>query len=187
LKGCDLPNEGEWYLEKAAEVTQDGIDLIEKVRKLREVGEEEELKQVAVDKVIKNIISEVEGKAEEKGIEIQYECIDCKVSGGSLLEELFSNLMENSIIHSGCSEIKISSRETEEECIVTIEDDGKGITDEEKEKIFERGYKEGESAGSGLGMYLVKEIVQSYDGSVEVKDSDLGGVRFDVHLRKVQE
>ncbi|MFP4001865.1 MAG: ATP-binding protein, partial [Thermoplasmata archaeon] len=51
---------------------------------------------------------------------------------------------------------------------------------------FEKGYKYGESGGTGLGMYIVKEIVESYGGSVEVKDSELGGARFDVHMEKVQ-
>ncbi|MFW6142563.1 MAG: sensor histidine kinase, partial [Candidatus Saliniplasma sp.] len=69
-------------------------------------------------------------------------------------------------------------------CIVTVEDDGKGIADDIKEKIFERGFKKGENAGSGLGMYLVKEIVESYGGSIDVKDSELGGARFDVILKR---
>ncbi|MFW6196984.1 MAG: ATP-binding protein [Thermoplasmatota archaeon] len=102
------------------------------------------------------------------------------------MDELVSNLIENSIKHSGCNRIRIEVTPREDEYIVTVKDDGKGIPDEAKEKIFERGFKEGENAGSGLGMYLVKEIVESYGGSVEVKDSELGGARFDVHLQRIE-
>ncbi|MFW6142555.1 MAG: ATP-binding protein, partial [Candidatus Saliniplasma sp.] len=38
--------------------------------------------------------------------------------------------------------------------------------------------------GTGLGLYLVKLLIERYDGYVEVKDSELGGARFDIHLKK---
>ncbi|KXB06947.1 hypothetical protein AKJ54_00930 [candidate division MSBL1 archaeon SCGC-AAA382K21] len=104
---------------------------------------------------------------------------------GPLLEELFSNLLENSIAHSGCEKIRVSSEEAGDECIVTVEDDRRGISDEDKDKIFDRGFKKGETAGPGLGTYLVKEIAESYGGSAEVKDSELGGAKFVVHLERV--
>lgn len=135
--------------------------------------------------IIKNVISERESQASEKGIDIELEEFKCQARGGALLEELFSNLVENSIAHSGCEKIRISSQETEEECIVTVEDDGRGISDKDKDRIFERGSKSGKSGGSGLGLYLVKEIAESYGGSVDIKDSELGGARLDVYLKKV--
>lgn len=109
---------------------------------------------------------------------------ECKVRGGTLLEELFSNLLENSIIHSECDEIRISTRAEKDECVITVENNGKGIPKEDKEKIFKKGFKSGDTGGSGLGLYLVKEIAESYGGSIEVKDSEFGGARFDVHLKK---
>ncbi|MFW5952935.1 MAG: ATP-binding protein, partial [Candidatus Natronoplasma sp.] len=113
---------------------------------------------------------------------IEVQTSGCKVKGGTLLQEMISNLVENSIKHSDCDKIRIQAECEEDECVVTVEDDGKGISDDVKEKIFDRGFKEGENAGSGLGMYLVKEIVDSYGGNVRVKDSELGGARFDVKL-----
>ncbi len=90
-------------------------------------------------------------------------------------------------MHSGCEKIRIGFKEAGNECIVTVEDDGCGISDENKDKIFERGFKKGETAGTGLGTYLVKEIAESYGSGIEVKDSELGGARFDVHLQKAQQ
>ncbi|KXB06612.1 hypothetical protein AKJ51_03360 [candidate division MSBL1 archaeon SCGC-AAA382A20] len=51
-------------------------------------------------------------------------------------------------------------------------------------RVFERGFKSGETGGSGLGMYLMKEIAQSYGGSAKVEDSELGGARVTVQLKK---
>ncbi len=70
---------------------------------------------------------------------------------------------------------------------MTVEDDGKGIPDDIKDKIFKRGFKKSKEGGSGLGMYLVKEIAESYGGRIEVKDSEMGGARFDVNLKRVKE
>lgn len=71
----------------------------------------------------------------------------------------------------------------EGESVVNVIDDGKGISDEEKEKIFERGFRKGEE--SGFGFSLVRGIVEDYEGEIEVKDSECGGARFDVGLKKI--
>ncbi len=89
------------------------------------------------------------------------------------------------LIHSKGSEIRVQVSENEEEVIVSIGNDGKRIPDEDKVKIFEKRFKNGETGGTGLGLYLVKEILKSYDGDIKVKDSDLGGARFDIYLKKV--
>lgn len=67
---------------------------------------------------------------------------------------------------------------------VPIEVDGVGIPDEKKDEIFKKGYKIGDASGSGLGLYMVKEIAESYGGTIEIKDSDIGGIRFGVRLKK---
>jgi len=99
-------------------------------------------------------------------------------------QDAILKLIMNSIQHSGCGKIVISVQEKDNRCTIRVEDDGSGVSDEEKEKVFERGFKREGSTGGGLGLFLVKEIAESYGGSVEVEDSELGGARFDVHLEK---
>ncbi|KXA91881.1 hypothetical protein AKJ63_00485 [candidate division MSBL1 archaeon SCGC-AAA259D18] len=149
LKDFDLSETAEEHVEKASKAVGDSVDLIEKVRTLREIGEKEEIGDVSLGEAIKNAISAEKARASEKGIDIEYKDVDLEARGGHLLEELFSNLLGNSIVHSGCEKIRISAREAGEEIVVTIEDDGKGIPDEDKEKIFYQGFKKGENAGSG--------------------------------------
>jgi len=182
MKDCDLSKEANDFIEKAEHAAEDSIDIIEKVRKLRKIEEEEEIEKIDMSLVFDKILSEHQGQLKENDININISRCDCKVKGGKLLEELFSNLIENSIQHSRCDEIKISSLIEDDECVVCVEDDGVGIDDEVKEKIFKKGFKKGETAGTGLGLYMVKEIAESYDGSVEVKDSSLGGAKFVIHL-----
>ncbi|MFW6196590.1 MAG: ATP-binding protein, partial [Thermoplasmatota archaeon] len=182
----DLPDEAKNYIQKAKKVTKVSDEIIEKVRKLKQIKQEDEIGEIEIDSVLDQILSEHKDQAEKEGIDIEVQTSECKVKGGTLLQEMISNLAENSIIHSDCDKIRIKDECEGNECVVTVEDDGKGIPDDVKEKIFERGYKQGENAGSGLGMYLVKEIVESYGGSVEVKDSEFGGAGFEIHLQRIR-
>ncbi len=185
MKDYDLSDELRRFLEKAEGVLEDSSEIIGKVRKLRKIEEEEEISESSLNLVMEKVLSRYEDQLQEKGIDIKVDEDDCKVKGGTLMEELFSNLIENSIQHSDCDKIKICIKTEKNECIVTVEDDGDGVPDKLKDKIFEKGFKSGKNAGTGLGLYMVKEIARSYDGTVEVKDSEMGGVRFDVSLEKV--
>ncbi|KXA92459.1 hypothetical protein AKJ65_07550 [candidate division MSBL1 archaeon SCGC-AAA259E19] len=185
LKDFDLPREAEKYVEKSVQTIKNSNDLIEKVSILQEMDEEKETKKLNVGKLIRSVIEKRKTQALEESIEIEHDGVDCRAKGGPLLEELFSNLLENSIRHANCSKIRIGKEETENECIIKVEDDGHGIPNGEKEKIFEKGFHSGKTGGSGLGMYLVQQIAENYEGRVEVKDSELGGARFDVHLQKM--
>ena len=72
-------------------------------------------------------------------------------------------------------------------CIIAVEDDGPGIPDEEKQKIFERFYRLDDSrardtGGTGLGLAITKEAVLLHNGTIEVTDSQTGGSIFTITL-----
>jgi len=179
-----IKEEDEDYSDETIKSIKNAEDIIDKVRTLQEMEKSEEIEELELNDLIENVKSEYGEQAKEKDIELEVQDLSCKVKGGPLLNTVFSNLIENSIKHARCDKIRIKDECEGDECVITIEDDGKGIPDDPKEKIYERGFKKGENAGSGLGMYLVKEIVENYGGSVEVKNSELGGARFEVRLRK---
>jgi two-component system sensor kinase len=56
-----------------------------------------------------------------------------------------------------------------------IEDFGKGIPDEIKERVFEEGFAYGETGRSGLGLYIVKKVVERYGGRVEIENNSPRG------------
>ncbi|MFW6142333.1 MAG: PAS domain S-box protein [Candidatus Saliniplasma sp.] len=184
LEDKGLSDEEKDFIRNAVRACDEGSNLITKVRTLSRLSDAEK-EELNLRLVLNEVLDEYEPRASDKGIKITFQGCNCSVDSSLLLKELFSNLLENSIQHSGCEKIRINFEETDDLCIVRVEDDGKGLSDEEKEKVFEKGYKKGPSAGSGLGMYLVKEIADRYGAGVEVKDSELGGVRFDVYLKKV--
>ncbi len=184
LQDTNLSELQKKYVEKALQSNQSSSELIDKVSMLRKVDEEEK-SEVEVVSVLKETISEYEEIAKEEGIELEYQLNnEFKVEAGPLLDEIFSNLIENSIKHSGCSKIRVKVVGEGDECVVTVEDSGCGIPKEIREKIFERGYKSGDESGSGLGMYLARRIAKNYGGNIELKESELGGARFDISLPK---
>ncbi len=183
----ELSDKGEEYVQKAKKGTKSSVDLIEKVRTLIKSADEE-MKKVRLNASIRDAVEAHQERMEEKGIEIEIENLNetFYVSAGSLLKEVLANIIENAVKHSEGDKIKISNEESDEKIICSIEDDGKGIPDEKKEEIFDRGYTTDEERGTGLGLFLLRDLVETYGGKVEVQDSELDGARFDIYLKKAE-
>jgi len=64
--------------------------------------------------------------------------------------------------------------------VVHVADNGLGIPDEQKAAVLEKGVSELKEPGNGFGLYLVKEMLNAYGGSVDIRDSDAGGTVFDL-------
>lgn len=186
IKDHDLPEEAEEYFDRAEKVVQKSDDLTEKIKTLSRM-EQEKITDVDAAEALRSAINRNKSLTSEQCIYIERDLNKCLVKAGPLLEELFSNLIENCLKHSDGEMISISIEEDKYKAKVIIEDDGVGISKQEKEKIFQKGYKKGENAGSGLGMYIVNEIAKNYGTKVKVSDSDLGGARFEVSLEKNSE
>jgi len=175
------------FLDHALNGIGDAIELIDNVRTLHRLEGEEEAKPLNVQGVVKNAIERHEALRQQREFTID-DRIDrpVEVLGGTILTELFSNLVENALVHSGGSRIRVSADRREETVVVSVEDDGRGIPDGKKARILEKGYSGAGSSGSGLGMHLASEIASAYGGDFEVADSELGGARFDVCLQRYQ-
>ena len=105
-----------------------------------------------------------------------------------LLQMAFNNLIENALKYSSKdSSIYVMLVKKENNCQITITDEGNGIPDEDKLKIFEKFYRIGSDAtqkskGTGLGLFLVKRIVDAHKGMVYVKDNQPKGSIFTIQL-----
>ena len=67
--------------------------------------------------------------------------------------------------------------------VIRIDDDGPGLTEEEAQKVLRRGVRLDEKTpGSGLGLDIVKELVDVYGGSLQLKRSVLGGLLAELRL-----
>ena len=100
--------------------------------------------------------------------------------------QVFANLIENAVRHgAGTVAIEIAAAKTpdgSDAVVVTVADEGAGIDDEIRSRIFSRFWRGGHAGGSGLGLYIVKGIVEAHHGAVEVDAAASGGARFRVML-----
>ncbi|MGK7294476.1 MAG: ATP-binding protein, partial [Candidatus Wenzhouxiangella sp. M2_3B_020] len=104
------------------------------------------------------------------------------------LFELLGNLMENAAkyghgqVRLGCGPVATGGRRAGLRIIA--EDDGDGLTPSSFEQMLQRGVRGDERAeGQGLGLAIVRRIVESYDGAIRADRSELGGLRVEVELR----
>ncbi len=183
-------------IEKPIEVLQRSAQLIRNVRKLQKQSEgmvqrsEYDLVRVLSD------VSREFGAVPDKAINLNLNGYrHCYLMANELLHDLFANLVSNAVKHTGDrANINIDLDAVDDNGCryfrVRVEDNGPGIPDGFKGVIFNRVLKGTSKAkGMGLGLYLVKSLVDSYGGRVWVEDRVPGdnakGARFVVMLPAV--
>ena len=106
----------------------------------------------------------------------------------SAIRSVIINLLENAVKYSdNVPEINIGLTSTNERCIIEISDKGIGIDQSERKKIFEKFYRVGnedqrKTKGTGLGLYIVDQIVRAHNGSITVSSNQPKGTIFNVFL-----
>lgn len=100
------------------------------------------------------------------------------------IDRVVANLIENAAIHGpsgGLVTVEVGYDNSH--ALVAVSDRGAGIPDQERDRIFERFVRlDGSSPGSGIGLYLVKALVDAHGGEITVQDAPGGGARFEVRL-----
>ncbi|WP_158275668.1 hybrid sensor histidine kinase/response regulator transcription factor [Marinilabilia rubra] len=104
------------------------------------------------------------------------------------LEIILNNLLSNAFKYCGePGEVNIKLSDTEDEVILSVSNNGKNIEEKDIEKLFDRFYQASEykrQKGYGIGLFLVKKIVELHKGSVEVESSPGEMTTFTVKLPK---
>ena len=137
--------------------------------------------------VIQSAISQLAPKAEEKGISIVAESIDAEgVIDPKWTEEAIFNLLDNAVKYTPSGgEVRISVSSYELFSAVHIRDTGPGIPEEEQAKVFQRFYRGMDhqtEEGVGIGLYLVRQIVEGQGGYVKVTSEKGHGSTFSLYL-----
>lgn len=102
------------------------------------------------------------------------------------LTSVVTNLIENAIKYSQpCSEVNVRLFRKENQVYLMVADQGIGIADEEKSRIFDRFYRVGSeetrnTKGTGLGLYIVKQVLDKHQATINVKDNKPAGSVFEV-------
>ena len=111
------------------------------------------------------------------------------VRADDMLHSLFGNLLQNAVQHNDETDVEVTISTEVDEDVVTIRvaDNGRGIPDEEKSRLFGRGEQGDESSGSGVGLFLVDVLVEKYGGDIHIEDNEPKGAVFVVELNRSEQ
>lgn len=143
---------------------------------------------VDITELIDNSIFDFSGEAHTKGIEVIFLTPKTKLplvrADKEKLRVVLQNLLENSIKYSNShGKIFITLTQKGDLVEVSIKDTGIGISEEGKKKIFEKFYRDSgaqkkETAGSGIGLFTSKKIVEEHGGKIWFESSKDEGTTF---------
>jgi len=117
-----------------------------------------------------------------RDVRVNIDRTDLEIFVDPLCDKVFFNLIDNALIHGGdaMTTIRIFSRESDRGLVIVCEDDGAGISAEDKKLLFTRGF----GKHTGLGLFLSREIL-SITGITITETSELGkGARFEIFVPK---
>jgi signal transduction histidine kinase len=115
-------------------------------------------------------------------VKLVNECQGLTVMADSLLRQLFYNLIDDTLKHGEkVSQIRVYYKEGEDQLKLIYEDDGIGIPNYEKEKIFREGY----GKGTGYGLYLIKKICEVYCWNIQETGKSGKGAQFTITIPKM--
>ena len=102
------------------------------------------------------------------------------------LTSVVTNLIENAVKYSpACAEVNVKLFTANDQIYFCVSDNGIGISDEEKPRIFKKFYRVGsedtrKTKGTGLGLYIVKQVLDKHQANIKVKNNQPSGTIFEV-------
>lgn len=152
--------------------------------------------EIKIEKLKENLLFSLKGIIEKKAAKVIFTSRLLKEDGYIDVDYdkvlmILKNLIENALIYNRSQEPKVDIDiiEGEDKYIIKVRDNGIGISQEEREKIFERFYRVDKArtsnvAGTGLGLAIVKEVVEKCGGEIRVHSVEGKGTEFTFTLEK---
>ncbi|HOX34786.1 MAG TPA: hybrid sensor histidine kinase/response regulator [Methanoregulaceae archaeon] len=124
-----------------------------------------------------DVITVLEQQPVPDGILIEADLPKIEIFADPLLGKVFFNLMDNAARHGGCVHtVHFSGTESPDGFLIRVADDGSGISDDRKERIFDRGF----GRNTGMGLFLVREILAITGISIRENGEAGGGASFEI-------
>ncbi|WP_276260687.1 two-component system sensor histidine kinase NtrB [Haloglomus litoreum] len=183
-----VDEEGREYLAAIDESVENAVELTTTARNLSEVILQSNVENTSVPlgMVVEQQIEEIRGTHQDASVRVDGSLPSVRVVANSMLGSVFRNVLKNAIQHNdeAVAEVVVSATADADRVTVRVADNGPGVPDEHKEVVFGKGEKGLESAGTGIGLYLVQSLVDSYGGDVWIEDNDPDGAVFVIELQR---
>jgi two-component system sensor histidine kinase TctE len=150
---------------------------------------------VALDEVVRSVLEALAGHAQARRIDLGFEsdaASDTSVAGHALaLREIVINLVDNAIRYTPPGGIVTTRLQADDaQVVLTVEDNGPGIPEDLRGRVFERFYRidDSDSSGSGLGLPIVREFAARLGATVTLRTPSGGtGLAVDVRFERIRD
>jgi signal transduction histidine kinase len=174
------------YITTIQDSADHAVELTDTAREIADmmVSVTRDSQQVDLRSVLEKEVSEVQSAYPNAAVTYETTIPSVSVTATEMISSVFRNLLKNAIQHNDkpVAEVTVSATERDDMVTVRVADNGPGIPDNQKQAIFGKGERSLESAGTGIGLYLVETLVTEYGGDVWVEDTDPEGSVFSVEL-----
>jgi two-component system phosphate regulon sensor histidine kinase PhoR len=170
------------------------IDDLLKLSRIEKDAETEgiQIVETGIKDVLESAVQACKPPADSSGTEIGLSCSESLTAriNPPLLEQAVVNLLDNAIKYSDKNKsVNIKAVQDDNEILISVIDNGRGIEQEHLPRIFERFYRVDKArsrrlGGTGLGLAIVKHIIQAHGGHVSVTSTPGKGSAFTIHLPK---
>jgi signal transduction histidine kinase len=135
-----------------------------------------DLKPTDLNRVVETTIEDLRSRIQDVNAVVDWEALPVIPAETVLLEDLFQNLISNAIKYrsSRPPRIFITAEEGEEEWLISVEDNGVGISEEDRREVFrpfKRGGARGDRRGTGMGLAIAQRIVERHEGEIWVESA----------------
>lgn len=191
----------DFFDKGTSHIIEESIRLHKLVLSLLEMSEQNiiniksQFEILDLSNILKEVCKGLEIRAQQNNISIEHCIVEKLTIKGSAddIKGMIINLIDNAIKYSGeKSVIKVSGEEKDKAIEIIVQDNGVGIPKDKLDKIFEPFYrvdtkKSKKLGGSGLGLSIVKNIIDVHGGTIKIESSENEGTKAIVRLPKNQE
>jgi len=181
----DVEAASETILRETDKLTELVKDLLY-IAQIDNITKVYERKEINLIKMIHTCVNRQQAMAEQKNIQFIFNFAEDELpytGVEELLSRAIDNLISNAIRYAN-SEIAIACFKKGNQIEISVTDDGDGIVPEALTHVFERFYK-GKNGNTGIGLSIVKSIVQQHDGYVKAENLADVGARFTITLKEM--
>jgi len=161
-------------LSRLVEASEHVVDLTEDLRALLEaILDDRSERAIPLRRTLTDTADRIRAEYDSATIRVDGEVPAVDVLADDMLPSVFRNVLVNGVTHNDADgpTVAVSARVDDGRAVVTVADDGPGIPDAEKDAVLERGASEGD----GLGLYLVRTLVDRYGGAIRIEDNEPRG------------
>ncbi|MGA3190884.1 MAG: PAS domain S-box protein [Candidatus Bathyarchaeia archaeon] len=171
-------------LEQLADM-ENAVRNVETIFEFARTYEKLGVEQLAYMDVKKTVDEAVGMFPDLQGVKIVNECGGLTVLADSLLRQLFYNLIDDSLKYGEkLTQIRIRYEKSENQLKLVYEDDGVGISKDNKAKLFNEGFTTGK--GSGYGLYLIRRMMEVYGWAIDETGTHGKGAQFTMNIPKAK-